>query len=306
MIAWLEKAIAGASGNVWLGIVALGVAAIAGLYLFGRSLARFRLIENTPTSRARSAAQGFVELSGRVYCLPQQETVAKLTGIPCVWYEFKVEKKTRKNNRDTPAWETIDSGSSHALFELRDGDARCLIDPDGAKFIGVDERTWYGGPQRQVPWLWERRWPQPSGEYRYFERRLAVGTVTYVWGELATRSLTARHSELVTTLLREWKQDRLRLVQRFDANQDGVVDADEWEAARIAAQKEVRAVHAAAPEAAPSVVRRPRAASLPFMISAKSEAEIRREFRREIALAMALFVAAGGTLVWTMIVRLEI
>ena len=56
------------SGNrfkFWLTIIGLSAAAVYSFWYTFKSWSKNRLIEDTPTSRVRSAAQGYVELAGR-------------------------------------------------------------------------------------------------------------------------------------------------------------------------------------------------------------------------------------------------
>lgn len=79
-----------------------------GLYL------RYRLIEDTPTSRLGSGAQGYVELHGRAF-LPEGEGYRGHPDLPVtVWLPGYVE--------DQP-------------FVLDDGKGRCLLYPDAAEIL---------------------------------------------------------------------------------------------------------------------------------------------------------------------------
>ena len=53
------------------------------------TLARKRLIEDTPTSRIRSAPQGFVELAGVAGVFEGEPIIAPLTQRPCCWYRYR-------------------------------------------------------------------------------------------------------------------------------------------------------------------------------------------------------------------------
>src|SRR5690606_16652826 len=106
-------------------------AAAGGLALMARQLRRARLIEDTPTSRIRSAPQGYVELTGFAREVAAADTPLRgpLTGKPCVWFRYRIERYQRGKRS---GWHPVESGASAQWFELDDGSGRCWIDPAGA------------------------------------------------------------------------------------------------------------------------------------------------------------------------------
>ena len=71
-------------------LIAIGLAgALAAFLMFKRA----RLIEDTPTSRIRSAAQGHVELEGIARLLPGEPILAPLSRRVCAWWKYSIEKK---------------------------------------------------------------------------------------------------------------------------------------------------------------------------------------------------------------------
>ncbi len=70
----------------------IAAAVVAFIYAY-KFFYRKRLIEDTPTSRIRSAAQGYVELDGQSQLMDGPTIVAPLSGKPCTWYSFTVEEK---------------------------------------------------------------------------------------------------------------------------------------------------------------------------------------------------------------------
>jgi len=114
-------------GWIW----ALG-GACAGVYLFYRGfriLQRKRLIENTPSSKIRSASMGLVEINGLAvgpYTMP-----APITGVPCYYYHsIAWQLKQSGKNRQ---WEKVADESFHLPFYLDDNTGRLLVDPQGAE-----------------------------------------------------------------------------------------------------------------------------------------------------------------------------
>lgn len=274
------------------------------------SLHRGRLIENTPTSRIRSAAQGFVELSGRAWPMPGEPVLAPLTFAPCCWWRFKVERRetVTVNGKRKNVWRTLEREVSEALFLLRDPTGDCLIDPDHADVHPDQQQTWYGAsprplhPPRASRLLWS------SGHYRYTQATISVGARLYALGTF--RTLDDFHNgavlredvrQLTAERLREWKQDQAALIERFDANRDGVVDSGEWAAARAAAETEIRAeieaeLAADGPGDGPNrdaalaghhLLSRPRDGR-PFILSTLSERTLVRRYRIGTALGISL------------------
>jgi len=286
------------------------VAVVSGLllylfYLIWRNLHRARIIEDTPTAKVRSAPQGYVELEGRARLLPEQPTVAPLTGTPCVWFRFKIEEERRGGHSGGSDWASLESGESETVFVFFDDTGDCLIDPRGADVTPGVKKIWYGST----------RWPggaQRRGlfggligkRYRYTEERIDAGPV-YVLGWFDTvRSTDASVSEEVATLLRDWKQDQDGLKQRFDRNRDGVIDESEWTVVRQHAHREVlqdRAVRSSQDEV--HCVRASGHDRYPYLISAKPQFLLTGRYRRHAVFSLLGSVALTGFLAWMLVVR---
>ena len=120
-----------------------------GLWSFFRMTRWFqhaRMIENVPTAKIRSAAQGYVELSGIAKLMPGPIIVSPLTGNACVWYSYKIEERvhtTKANGRSNSHWRVVEQRQSEDLFILEDDTAQCVIDPDDADVFVQHKRTWY-------------------------------------------------------------------------------------------------------------------------------------------------------------------
>ena len=74
------------------------------LYGFERFLrlqARRRLMQDTPTSRIRSAAQGYVEFEGWAENSPARPIFSPLTHTACTRYRYKVEEGSTDGQRRT-------------------------------------------------------------------------------------------------------------------------------------------------------------------------------------------------------------
>jgi len=288
--------------DAWFWILVLGVAVGGGGWFAFRWLHVARMVEDTPTSRIRSAAQGYVELAGRCRALDGTRNQAPLTERPCVWWRYRVQRRTgsTSSGQRRAAWQTVNSGRSQQPFLLEDGTGQCIVKPSGAEILTGESTTWYG----DTPWPTEapgqRRNPFGEREYRYFEERIYEHEHLYVLGQFTTHSEAARpdiQAEM-SALLAEWKQDQAGLVGRFDTDGDGRVSLEEWERARAEARDTIVRRHLDRPAgAALNVLGRPDGRRL-FLIAAIDEQRLAKRFRRRAALAFAGFAAAVYALGW--------
>jgi len=108
------------------------VGAFVGAYLFYRGfcmLLRKRLIENTPSSKIRSASMGLVELSG--LAIGPYTINAPITGLPCYLHRT-VAWEWRREGKDGQ-WVKVTDETLHVPFFLDDNTGRVLVDPQGAE-----------------------------------------------------------------------------------------------------------------------------------------------------------------------------
>jgi len=186
------------------------------------NLKRYRTVADTPTSRIASAPQGYIELVGRGQQPPGERLVSPISGLPCLWYRYRIERK----NGDR--WEYVESGISHDTFGIHDGSGDALVDPEGAEIMTSHKQV------------------SNSGGYRRTEWTLIEGETIYVIGEHVTlggpSAVLDKKADLAT-LLAEWKRDKSALLARFDADRDGEISLDEWERARQAASDEIDRAH---------------------------------------------------------------
>jgi len=290
-------------------LAALGAVALAAFVFIWRNLRRARIIEDTPTARVRSAAQGYVELEGRGRLLDGPAVRAPLTGMECLWWRFKVERRETavdSRGRRLTSWNTIHSGASDDLFLFDDGTGTCVIDPHGADVVPGARQVWYGGSE------WPRVGPRTGtgllgaigGNYRYTEERLMPGRL-YALGWFRTVSnADLSLSEEVSALLRQWKLDGPRLLRRFDANGDGTIDGGEWEGARQVALEQIQAERQEeAREPATNTLARPDEGRYPFILAATPQEALTRRFRLRAAGALAAQGVALVLLLWAIAVR---
>ncbi len=197
------------------------ILSLGGLLAWLGALKRYRVITDTPTALLRSAPQGYVELVGTCQAVPDAELLYFGKAPPCVWYRATIIEresefgKTRSHTR---------YARSHDTFSIEDGTGECVIDPEHAEVLSAHSTRWHDGSTHyKVEYLLPRDRLYAIGDLRTL--RAADGTLD-------------RKAD-VGALLREWKQDRATLVQRFDGNQDGEVDLQEWQRVVVAAEDEV-------------------------------------------------------------------
>jgi hypothetical protein len=272
-----------------------GAFALLALWGFFVRFRRDRVVADTPLTRIRSAAQGYVKISGRAVPASEAPTAAPLSSRPCVWwsYEIAVREEDSKGNK---TWKTRERAASTELFVLADEDSRCLIGPVQAEVTPTVNDTWYGTQPRPdtAPLTGGGLFQLETGDYRYTERLLKPGDRLCVLGDLRSHSegATTDLGAAVAAKLREWKQDPRTLLARFDTNHDGKIDAAEWEAARAAAARETQSESLQKHIERISVVSKP-ANGEPFLIAPMSPAGLER---RERLFAALYFVIALGFL----------
>ena len=288
----------------WLAVALLAIVGAAGFIRGFRWWRWARLIEDTPTSRVRSAAQGYVELVGTGRRMPGAPVIAPLSRLPCTWWRYTVERRTRDTKSRT-RWSVVSRGVSDALFLLEDDTGQCIVDPDGADVLPQATDTWYGSTP-----LPEAGPPMHKGfrgfgrDYRYRESRMHDGDPLYAVGWFRTEGgvLPGAIADDVAALLREWKKDQASLLARFDSDGDGILTLAEWEKAREAAHEQVleqRRREAVRPGV--HVLARPSVPGKPLLLAAGDAQRLARRYRWHSAGGLVLFLAAVAALAWMLL-----
>ncbi len=275
-----------------LAVVASLFGILAGFYY----LTRKRILENIPTSKIRSAAQGYLELIGRGQLLEGPPIISPLTGNRCTWFSYRVEE--RRGSGKNTRWDIIETGISDSLFLILDETGQCVIDPDGASVIPAVTNTWYGtGPRPQSgPGI--KRGIFYGGSFRYIESRMHAGDSLYAIGLFKTvggASAELNANAEVVSLLKEWKNNSNELLQKFDRNRDGQIDAQEWEKVRDTALQEVLGRHREFTSApAVNLMSNTHDLRQPYILSALSQQHLIQRYTWYSAGFIALFFLAGG------------
>lgn len=225
-------------GQPWQIIAVITVIALASLYFFAHFFKLGRLIKDTPTSKIRSAAQGFVELEG-IASQDHTPMPSPLSQRPCIWFDYCIEKRVQSDK--TTSWRTISSNRHPGPLILDDTTGQCLIRLKKAKVYGGIRTSWMGNSPFPTSLSVDR---QDSflqfGNYRYTETIIPPGSPLYALGSFTTKRPIDGHSRegAMGSIIRRWKENYDDLLTRFDRNKDGKLDDKEWELVRLAAKLE--------------------------------------------------------------------
>ena len=263
--------------NFWL--PAFGLAVVINFWAWLLAMFRRRTMEDTPTSRIASAAQGYVELSGTAGALPEGQMASPLTQLPCLWYRFTVETRSDRG------WKQTERGESERPFLLDDGSGHCEIDPRGAEIHTAHKETRTDGNRRVTEWI------------------LLRGDRLYALGDFRSNNgaqVAFDRRRDVGDLLAVWKADQADLHHRFDLDRNGAIDDQEWDSARQAAESEVeeqyRRIRAQPTRHYLGKPRRGR----PFLISNRPPETLGRRYRWLSGIHLALLVAALAGVGWAL------
>ena len=189
-------------------------------------------IENTPTSKARSAAMGMVEIHGRAqraYAL-----VAPISQQPCIYYRLKKYQRTRRDSQ----WRLSQvTSSGNVPFILADDSGTIQVDPSGANIQPTTKHEGFPG-QSNVLFAGS----SDSDPYeKWVEEVIYSGSGLYIMGfaKVAHPDHNSPSSSAsVAEKLRDLKTDRTKLMQ-YDTDGDGHIDAAEWDQARADMEQQV-------------------------------------------------------------------
>ena len=257
--------------------VALGLMGATSFWAWYANLKRYRTVADTPTSRIASAPQGYIEIVGRGKQPPGDALVSPLSGLPCLWYRTRVERK------EDDRWETVETSLSHDTFGVDDGSGMMLVDPDDAEILTSHKQV------------------SEQGDYRHTEWTLIAGETIYVIGEHVTlggANAVLDKSVDTAELLAEWKKDRPALLARFDTNRDGEIDLEEWEAARRSAAEEVDRTHFELRQKDGVHLMRKSAHQRPFLIANRKVEALTRHYQRWLTFHLAILAGSIGGIIF--------
>jgi hypothetical protein len=284
-----------------IALVCSVIASGAGAWWFLRRFSQARHLLDTPTSKIRSAAQGYVEFYGVLHEAADHQLSAPLTSTPCLWWRYKIEEYQADDNKRS--WRTLESGSSEAWLRLVDSTGNCMIDPRGAEVRPLTREVWKGS-QRHPLGLAKTGWGAffSSGEsYRYTEERLHVGQPLYAIGDFRSSGGGRQGLDLDAAkgaVIREWKGDFNGLLQRFDSDSNGQLDEREWSRVQLAAGLEAEDRHRQ--QSVQPVLHhlgKP-AEAQPFVLACAGEDELVRHFYWQAAGGALLCVVGALATAW--------
>ena len=294
---------------VGIAVAALAVGSAYCSWRTWRHVSNIRLIEDTPTCKIRSAPQGYVELEGLGMLMDGPPIIARLSGLPCVWYRYKIEEYVATGKGNEHRWETIDKGESTETFWLQDDTGRAVIDPEGAEVTPRYKDSWRSGSSlsgiAHVSYVKGFLNTHSGGStYRFTEERINSGERLYALGLLkSVSSYTSMPTvdEDVRALLDDWKKDQPKLLERFDLDKDGKIDEKEWMLARSQARRDVmknRQEQVIQSADGLNVLGPTRDRSRPYILSAFTQKELTQRYRLwAISYAVACFLLGLAT-VW--------
>ncbi|WP_420850821.1 GIDE domain-containing protein [Pseudomonas lalucatii] len=284
-----------------IGLALSLVASVGGGWWGLRRLSQARHLLDTPTSKIRSAAQGYVEFYGVLEEQADTAIVAPLTGKPCLWWRFKIEEY--RSNGKNRSWRVVESGRSEGWLLLGDGTGHCLIDPRGAEVRPATREVWRGN-LRHPRGVARSGWMallDGGKSYRYTEERLHSGQPLYAIGEFRSSGGGRQGfdpSVAQGAVIREWKGDFAGLLQRFDSDRNGQLDDQEWSRVRLAAQLEAEDRHRQhSQRPARHHMGKPGEAQ-PFILASAGEDELARQFYWQAAGGALLCLAGALAMAW--------
>lgn len=262
------------------------------------SLKKARYLLDTPTSKIRSAAQGYVELYG-VLQAGSEQLSAPLSNAPCVWWSFTIDEQI-KSGKDNSRWQQVEKGSSSALLRLNDGTGECFIDPAGAQVIPVTKQVWYGTERHPRRENMRKNFLQHMlrgiKRYRYTEQRLHQHEPLYAIGDFVSRGGGREVFDLAASqgeLIRAWKKDYPGLLRRFDRDRNGQLDVQEWQKVCESAKSEaLRLQRVRSGDPVQHYLRKPQGRQ-PFILSSHGEDEIAKRFYRQALFGAVLCIGAA-------------
>ena len=293
------------------------------VYLAYRSFKKSRLIEDMPTSRIRSASQGFTELIG-IGKPHGKHLSAPLSATPCLWWYYSIEqyKSSGKSNR----WVTLESGTSEQPFHIDDTSGLCLVKPEGADLMTRHTKKWQGrlrhplgGPGGKSTNTLGRLLNTNIGigigigigkRYRYTERLIKENDPLYILGHFSTDSSGRRSlsiEKMTGNILRSWKGNFTNLLEKYDTNNDGELDIAEWKDVQQAAKKEaLRQQRINSQLDKEHVMIKPTAPGLPFLIGCDEQNILSVRYRWRAIGWSLVFLLVGSGATWYISARFTV
>ena len=306
---WIPAIRQAPADDFWIvSLLAAGFGLACGYGIF-HFIRRARIIEDTPTSKIRSAHQGYVELIGQGQYYEEQPLSAPLTGTACTWYRYEIAKRVRSGKHSR--WKTLEKQSSEDLLLLVDETGHCLINPAGAEVIPSVNKIWYGHQRHPLRasdgGAGFFGMTLGSGRYRYTEQRMHAGDPLYALGLFTTLDGQSSIARETREVLKKWKQKQDALLKHFDKNGDGEIDSREWDGVHEAAEQlVVRRTLSESKNPVQHLLAKTGRRSRPFILSVQSQKAMSRRFRIKAFFSLLGFILLAPASIWAIVIRLGI
>lgn len=247
--------------------VLLGLSSVVSGLAWRGNLKAARRSEDIPTSKVRSAAQGYAEFVGYARMPPGEVMLSPLTQTRCVWWHYTISYPDSHSNTVN-----IEEKTSSRYFGLDDGTGVCMVNPVGADMRASQARRWIateGQPLAQAATIGFA--DIQARYYQCTETVLLASARLYVLGEFQTYRVQTQPLDRMSEKVRAWLADG-KLRQPFDTNTDGKIDESELASMRKAALLDARR-EVATEIGARDMIGKPRDGR-PFIISSSSQARI--------------------------------
>jgi hypothetical protein len=264
--------------RMWASWITVTYGCVAGYWIWLHGLRLSRLVDDIPTSRIATAAQGYVELLGRAAQFEDQRAKA-LIGSTVLWYRKEVAERSGAGGGHAIPFNVfyvpVDVEESATPFAIDDGTGTACILPHGAQI------------------LCGRKQIRHEDNRRVTEEEMVPGDSLYVVGDFSTYTLQPQFDQAAYELTRRWESDPARRAL-FDANRDGRLDQKEWLEMHAAAGARVMqdALPAGSPEPRHLIFRPDD--GRPFLISSVAPAALAGHYRYWMVLGLLLFLGCGA------------
>ena len=147
-----------------------------------------------------------------------------------------------------------------------------------------------------------------GGRYRYTEVRMHSGEPLYAIGMFMSVGGGAESFNTdaeVREVLNLWKKNPEGLLKHFDANSDGELDVEEWEAVRKAAYQRVRREQVKRSVQPPThIMKKPQHDNRPYLLSVVPQKQLVKRYKLKAAACLTGLLVAGAVAVWMARLRL--
>ena len=170
--------------SVTFDLSALTTTAIVCLRTLIREWQKKSNIEEVPTSRIESAAQGYVEIYGTAISSDRKLT-SRLRKVPCVYSSYSIDRRTHQ--LALRRWQNVKKGSFPSQFNISDKTGVCRVHLDAVPDLLCQEKTWYGfNADSQEGGPIYRFFAGFFGDYRFRETVISPGENVHVLGWFQT------------------------------------------------------------------------------------------------------------------------